>query len=320
MLGATGVRGLRVLNESALLGELLLTELDPEGFRVLEANAARYGHLGARARHHDARTLPSEGPFDLVDLDPYGTPAPFLDAALDALAPGGVLALTATDMRVLAGVDRGACEARYAARPVRGRLGPEGGLRILLAWIARAAAARGRTILPIAAYVRDHHVRAYLRVVEDPKGGAPPIGLVDPTRFPGPRLPGTDPYGPMWLGPLFDPGVVRALETPATAEHPVASGRFLQTIREEAGVDAPFYYESNELAREIPLENPPPVAELLAALQLLGWAAARTHARPGAFRTPAPRELVERLARETAERLARPATRTPGSSRSSVPP
>jgi tRNA (guanine26-N2/guanine27-N2)-dimethyltransferase len=320
MLAATGVRGLRVLNESRLLGSLLLTELDPEAFDVLRSNAARFEAIGAVALPHDARTAPPGGPFDYVDLDPYGTPEPFLGTALDAIAPGGVLAITATDMRVLAGVERGACEHRYSARPVRGRLGPEGGLRILLAWIDRVAAERGRSVRPVVSYVRDHHVRAYLKVNAEAARSPSPVGFIDPAEFPGPLLKGPGPFGPMWLGPLFDPAVVRATQTPASCEHPVASGRFLELLREEAGVDAPFYYESNELARAIPLENPPPVADLLAALSSLGWAAARTHARPGAFRTPAPRTVVERVARETAERRTAATPRTPGSSRSSAPP
>jgi len=321
MLSATGVRGLRVLHESELLGSLLLTELDPQAFEVLRSNAQRYEGIGAVALHHDARGLAPGSPFDYVDLDPYGTPEPYIATALDALAPSGVLAVTATDMRVLAGVERGACERRYGAAPVRGRLGPEGGLRILLAWIARAAASKGRSVRPIASYARDHHVRSYLWV--ETAGGHPslPIGMIDPKQdYGGPPLKGDGPFGPMWLGPLFDPNVVRAIRTPSTCEHPVASGRFLDTLRGEAGVDAPFYYESNELAREIPLENPPKVADLLEALRRAGWAAARTHARPGALRTPAPHDVVLRVAKESAQRRAAATPRTPESSRSSSPP
>ena len=39
--------------------------------------------------------------FSVVDLDPYGTAVPFLESALGALADGGLLAVTFTDMAVL---------------------------------------------------------------------------------------------------------------------------------------------------------------------------------------------------------------------------
>ena len=38
------------------------------------------------------------GGYHAVDLDPYGTPAQFLDAAVQSVAEGGLLMVTATDM------------------------------------------------------------------------------------------------------------------------------------------------------------------------------------------------------------------------------
>lgn len=40
---------------------------------------------------------------DMIDLDPYGTAAPFLDSAIQAVSDGGLLAVTCTDMAVTAG-------------------------------------------------------------------------------------------------------------------------------------------------------------------------------------------------------------------------
>ena len=39
---------------------------------------------------------------DCVDLDPYGTAAPFIDAAVQCVSDGGLLCVTCTDMTVLA--------------------------------------------------------------------------------------------------------------------------------------------------------------------------------------------------------------------------
>lgn len=40
---------------------------------------------------------------DCIDLDPYGTAAPFLDSALQATEDGGLMCITCTDLAVLAG-------------------------------------------------------------------------------------------------------------------------------------------------------------------------------------------------------------------------
>ncbi len=41
--------------------------------------------------------------FTIVDLDPYGSPTPFLDAAVQCTEDGGLMCITCTDMAVLCG-------------------------------------------------------------------------------------------------------------------------------------------------------------------------------------------------------------------------
>jgi tRNA (guanine26-N2/guanine27-N2)-dimethyltransferase len=292
VLAATGVRGLRLLHEGGVFRSMRLTEAHPAAAELLRSNAARFA--GAVVEQRDAHR-PSDATFDYVDLDPYGSPAPFLEALLPSVRPGGVLAVTATDMMVLAGVQPGASERRYGARPVRGRLGPEGGLRILIGYVARCARRSGRRARPLLAYCRDHYVRAYLEVApadEDPD----PVAEIDPRSWTGPELEGAGPFGPLWCGPLFDPGIVGRLAPPPTAAVPVATGRFIERVREELGADVPFFFEANSLAERLGLASPPPLAALFDAIRREGFRAARTHARPEGFRTTAPRRAVQRIA------------------------
>ena len=297
---ATGVRGLRLLNETVAFERMRLTEANDEAARVLARNAVAWP--GATATQQDGRTPPSGGPFDYVDVDPYGTPAPFVPAAFAAVRSGGVLAVTATDMMVLAGVQKGACERRYGARPVRGRLGPEGGLRILIAYLAREARRRERAVRPLLAYARDHYVRAFLEVKLGADGPAvDPVETLVPESWAGPTLGERGPYGPLWVGPLFDGPTVRGLRVPPSAARPAETSRFIDRLKEETGADCPFYYESNRLSSQLGLRSPPGLARLLDGLRARGFRAARTHARPEGFRTDAPRETVESTARSLSE-------------------
>jgi tRNA (guanine26-N2/guanine27-N2)-dimethyltransferase len=294
---ATGVRGLRLLAETDAFVAFRFTESHPAAVEVLSENART--HAGAVVELGDGRAAPAGATFDYVDVDPYGTPVPFFPATLGAVRAGGVLGVTATDMIVLAGAQPSVTTRRYGARPVRGRLGPESGLRILLGYLARFARSTGRSVRPLLAYARDHYVRAYLEVGAD---SAPPdpVGSIDPASWNGPPLDGNPPFGPMWLGPIADPALVARLAVPATAERPREVGRFIERLREEAAVPAPFYYEPNLLASRLGLPRPPAIARLIAGLGGRGYAAARTHARPEGIRTTAPRAVVEATARAVA--------------------
>lgn len=57
--------------------------------------------------------------FDVIDLDPYGCPSTFLDAAIQAIKEGGLLLVTATDMAVLAGNAAETCYSKYGAVSLR---------------------------------------------------------------------------------------------------------------------------------------------------------------------------------------------------------
>lgn len=294
MMAATGVRGLRLLTETGAFGAFAFTEANPAAAELLARNVGSVP--GATVLRGDARELPSDAPFDYVDLDPYGTPAPFVERAVAATRVGGILAVTATDMTVLAGAQPAACERRYGARPIRGRLGPEGGLRILLAFVAAESRRQGRAVRPLLSYVLGHHVRTYVEVGAS-SSGPDPIGRIDPTDWPGPDLGAGGPFGPMWLGPLFLPEVVERLELPSQPADGRALAGLLERIREEVAVDVPFYYEANSLAAALGRPAPRPRADLFAALRRHGYRAVRTHVRPEGFRTDAPRSVVESVVR-----------------------
>lgn len=102
---------------------------------------------------------------DMVDLDPYGTAAPFVDAAIGAIADGGLLAVTCTDLAVLAGSNYPEkCFSNYGGVCVNAEYSHEVALRLVLFSLAQAAARYGRTIAPLLSFSIDFYVRLFVRV------------------------------------------------------------------------------------------------------------------------------------------------------------
>lgn len=70
-------------------------------FTGLQTNSFPFHSLCCK-KHHSELSAAAQV-YDAIDLDPYGTPAHLLDSAVQAVAEGGILMVTATDMAVLCG-------------------------------------------------------------------------------------------------------------------------------------------------------------------------------------------------------------------------
>jgi tRNA (guanine26-N2/guanine27-N2)-dimethyltransferase len=289
-LTATGAWGIRMALEAGARG-LVLNDRSAAATDLARENVRRNG-LDARVTREDLGTLLGSTGADFVDIDPFGPPTPFLEAALQSARPESGLGITATDTAVLGGTYPDACVRRYGARPLRCDQGAEIGLRILLGSCARVAAVHGKGIDPVLSFAAAHFLRAIF--VVRPLEGEAPTGWVvrsAPGRFVPTPAPGNRAIGPLWLGPLHDGGLVSRL-SPSRWTHP-ESIRLLFTIPGEAGLPA-FFVTTDELAaRE--RASPPRIDRFLEGLREIGYRAARTHFHPRGVRTDAPYADVLRV-------------------------
>jgi tRNA (guanine26-N2/guanine27-N2)-dimethyltransferase len=153
----------------------------PPGIRVTTQDATQLLYLSRQKHKKRPNVLALPEPltpeeasalqWDVIDLDPYGTAAPFLDAAIQAIAHGGMLNITCTDMRVMSGAAQPElCFNRYGSFPMR-KAGywNEMALRMLLYAIAMTAAKYGRTIKPILSVGMDFYIRIFVEVYDNKK-------------------------------------------------------------------------------------------------------------------------------------------------------
>ncbi|CCW61853.1 unnamed protein product [Phytomonas sp. EM1] len=105
---------------------------------------------------------------DVVDLDPYGTASPFLDAAFGCIKEGGLMLVTSTDSAILCGNYPGTCHAKYDSIPYKSAHCHEMAVRILLACMERAANKHKKYIAPLLSLHIDFYVRCFVRVFTQP--------------------------------------------------------------------------------------------------------------------------------------------------------
>lgn len=124
-LSATGLRSIRYALEIPAIRTVLANDVSPSAIEAIHRNIS-HNHLPAnlvQATCSDANALMYShhtNRVDVVDLDPYGTATPFMDAAIQAVASDGLLCVTCTDMSVLGGIGYPEkCFANYGGSPVK---------------------------------------------------------------------------------------------------------------------------------------------------------------------------------------------------------
>ncbi|KAL8904399.1 MAG: hypothetical protein Q9207_003295 [Kuettlingeria erythrocarpa] len=175
-LSATGLRALRYAKEISQVTSVTANDLAPSATASIKLNVAYNGLSGkvspttgdAKAVMRHAANHGKDS-YHVVDLDPYGTAAPFLNAAVQAVTDGGLLCVTCTDSGVFASVAwLEKAFSQYGGLPWRGPQSHEAGLRIILNAIATSAARYGFAIEPLLSLNIDFYVRLFVRIKRAP--------------------------------------------------------------------------------------------------------------------------------------------------------
>ncbi|MGD8566263.1 MAG: tRNA (guanine(10)-N(2))-dimethyltransferase [Candidatus Bathyarchaeota archaeon] len=166
-LAGCGIRGLRFAKEVNRIKVVIVNDINEKAFQLAEYNV----HLNSCSEsilvnREDANLLlagygrPGKR-FDAIDIDPFGSPVPYLDSALRSLHSGGFLAVTATDMAPLCGVHTNACLRRYGSRPLHTEYCHELAVRILAGSLSMTAARFDMGIKVIFSHSSAHYIRVY---------------------------------------------------------------------------------------------------------------------------------------------------------------
>jgi tRNA (guanine26-N2/guanine27-N2)-dimethyltransferase len=102
--------------------------------------------------------------FDIIDLDPFGSPSPYVDCVLRSVSNHGLISITATDTAVLCGVYPKVCYRKYYGFPIRSEYSNEIGIRILVSFIALTASRFDLSVIPYLCHSNLHYMRVYLKV------------------------------------------------------------------------------------------------------------------------------------------------------------
>ncbi|XP_077980664.1 tRNA (guanine(26)-N(2))-dimethyltransferase-like [Glandiceps talaboti] len=335
-LSASGLRSIRFAKEVAGIKDITANDFAAEAVMAIKQNIDHNetGHL-VKASHADAALLmyqhrdPYER-YDVIDLDPYGSPAQFLDSAVQSVKDGGLLCVTCTDMAVLCGNHSETTYSKYGGVALHTKYCHEMALRIVLQSIQSHANRYHRYIEPLLCISVDFYIRLFIRVYtgqaqvkKSASKQAMVYSCVNCETFHLQRIgtciesgksikykPATGPPmgqscehcnsrfqigGPMWAEPLHNSDfVTRLLKTVGKNTHRFQTSDriigMLNVVSEELP-DSPLYYTISRMCNVLHCSCPS-LIQFRSAILHAGYQVSISHTNPEAIKTDAPSHVI----------------------------
>ncbi len=312
-LTGTGIRSVRFAAEIQGIKKVICGDINQRSVKLAAYNITLNGlQKWVSVKHKDANRLLAEHSapktrFDIIDIDPFGTPVPHLDSALSALRNDGLLAATATDMAPLCGVHTRACLRKYGGRPIRTEYCHELAIRFLASAVAITAGKRDIGVRVLFSHCSDHYIRLYSQIdygAQKADENIKNIGFIlhcfnclhretvthlfgISTKCPecGAQM---DYAGPLWIGKIFDASFVESMlaeNSRVAFKNSNKINKLLSLIKEEADTP-PTYYVLDRINKKMNLPSVP-VATFFQALIEAGFKAVPTHFNTRGIRTTA---------------------------------
>ena len=315
----TGIRGIRYALENKNVENITFVDLDEKACKNTKTNLEKLKNSNILTVPYEVFTSDINHflyvggkKFNFIEIDPFGSPVPFVRSALFNLrrSKRGYLSITATDTAVLCGAQQKACQIYYGAKPLDNYFCHETGVRILLGHIARISAPLDLGIKPLFSFSKRHYFKIILEIEKSAQSAfnsTKQLGYVSwcPNCFDTKIY--TKPFinekcecksnvewaGPLWLGKMFDKDTIEK----TTAENKqrdyknkkeISSILYLMTHEAEM---PPFYFDLHKIFDKLDV-TPKKFDDIIAKLNERGYRVTRTHFNPHAIKTEAPAKEI----------------------------
>jgi len=312
----SGIRAIRYLVEVEGVSEAFANDINPLAVECIKNNSLM-NSVSPEVSREDASIFlrSNHGRFDVIDIDPFGTPAPFLDSAAASARNNSLLAVTATDTSSLCGTYIKPCLRKYSSRPLKTEYCHEIGLRILAGFTAMNLARYRKSASVLLSHSSQHYMRLYIHVRrgarradeslrnigfilhcfkclhhEHMKGFVP---LKQECPHCGAEM---EAAGPLWVGDIQDSRFIGEMIGEVENKKLNTATDVLKLLKAclgEAGMP-PGFYDIHEVCSKLG-RSAPPLRDVMDGLEKAGFRVSRTHIRPTGIKTDATIRDIEEV-------------------------
>ncbi len=302
---ASGVRGVRYAKENKNVEFVWFVDADTRAKPVVEKNAREIAH-DVIINDFNAALFQTEPNF--VEVDPFGTPAPFMFPAAYRLKKHGYLSITATDVMVLcSNAMREACFKRYGAYPLNTYFTHEIGIRILLKKLIEFIAPIDLVVEPLIALSHNHYLKIIVEVEKNARRATKQMHEIQEVGFchrcgwygvgKG-RCPLCDGEvmsgGPVYTGPINNPSHLKKM-IELNKERNYVDKQKVERLLTAMELDSEFLFLDTHFLAKTYRCKIPKKEKVIALLHDAGFSAHQTHFSPTGIKTNASFDKVREL-------------------------
>ncbi len=168
-MGASAIRELRFLKtipecfEKIIIGDISQRAIDEmqKNFKENDISTEKVEFMQANAINTISKQY-----YDFIEIDPFGSPIPFLDIAMQRIKHYGILSVTATDTAALCGTYPKTTLRKYNIKNQMTLAYNEIGLRNLIAYCQVQSAKYEKVLKPLISYSIDHYYKIFFQVTD----------------------------------------------------------------------------------------------------------------------------------------------------------
>ncbi len=309
---ASGIRGIRYFCENNNIAGANFIDASSDAIALCKKNLEK-NNLNAQLIESDFNKGIREIESDLIEIDPFGTPVPYLFDAVRSLRnkKEAYLSITATDVAVLCGPHKDACIKNYHSKSLNNEFTHENGIRILLKRICETLLEFNFGIEPLVSLSDQHYLKVFLKINKGDIFARKSISNLGFTFFChkcSNRISGSEMQancaicnskmlysGQLWTGALHSKGTIKkmkAINKKRNYLHKEKISKILDFIEGEIGFP-PYYFDLHQLSRLKKKKFIPKIDDAIKKLEGNGFLAKRTHFSQNSIKTNAKIKEIE---------------------------
>lgn len=327
-LGASGIRGFRINN--AIRGEIkvILNDINPQAASLMKYNRKYLGKSSEEIEIFNSdinflfQKLINNGmKANVIEIDPFGSPSPFLHSAVDALrSKSSILLITATDLTVLHGKYPNVALRKYGSKIIETPFSKELSIRALLYTLTRVASIFRRSIKPLFGFFFNNFAKIGVLVNKSKKKANKiwenigwmifcPVckafwikkGIT--SSIPEELMREHEKIkvaGPLWVEPIWNPCFCKSMLSSLEKNSIKTQNSWVLRKAIEKGLvgrNIPLYYNITTLAQMLSRPSPS-IDEVVENINSKGYNAYRTHFNSTGVKTDANIKIVKRIIKE----------------------